>query len=594
MKRLLLVAAILLASSSAEAITLTVTSSRTSCTAPCAVFFDVIASTGMSGTTTELLNGDYVMAHVDWNFSDYAGIRNTAIGFNAMHVWELPGTYVVGVGIKDSSGATASTTVSITVSAMSGTTYYCSAAGSGSTCSFASPCDMTTCKTHVATGNTLLFKQGDSWTNVTKWQFSVTGPVLFGTYYQGSGSTAAPSLSFVSTETNPVQLDTATDVRFVGLHFIDTSNNGTTVTIGQVGTTTHTLVLRCDVDHNVTGVYASKFSDATFIVDSNIHDTSQYGIYAAAPTRMAIVGNIIKDYGIYHGTRIQGCKENGTPGTCSDGSNKANKQIFSYNVVSNSGTPFDNVQYRGDNANIVMVGNQFDNNVGIQPQNDSSLEIEQLVLLEGNFYYGPVAGTNSRGWINLQGRHIVARNNVCSGAIACFTVSSTGLTPVGQVDEIYIYNNTAYYPQATNGSSNYDHPRLCDNQAAGTTITVCKNNIMFNAAGSSPYGASAVAAGTWSGEDYNLWYAPNGANITTPSGAHDVNANPGFLTTPVTAAAHVAIGASSPARDAGTSLPVWCDFGGATRPNSLWDMGAFEYVSTSVPGKGALSSFGGF
>ena len=82
-------------------LTLTVTPSRTSCTAPCAVFFDATGTTG-------LMNSDYVNANFSWDF-DSTGVNPTGahrrtVGFVVGHVFDAPGTYQVSVLGRDMGG----------------------------------------------------------------------------------------------------------------------------------------------------------------------------------------------------------------------------------------------------------------------------------------------------------------------------------------------------------------------------------------------------------------------------------------------------------------------------------------------------------
>ena len=104
-------------------ITPTVVASRTSCTAPCTVSFDATSTSGLSGS-------DYVGASWNWAFNDPTSPQLGTIGFVAAHVFDNPGTYTVTTRVHDLAGNAGSASTTITVSAMSGTTYYVSAAGS--------------------------------------------------------------------------------------------------------------------------------------------------------------------------------------------------------------------------------------------------------------------------------------------------------------------------------------------------------------------------------------------------------------------------------------------------------------------------------
>ena len=80
--------------------------------------------------------------------------------------------------------------------------------------------------------------------------------------------------------------------------------------------------------------------------------------------------------------------------------------------------------------------------------------------------------------------------------------------------------------------------------------------------------------------DYNLIYAPNGAPLSSPNvGAHGINnSDPKFVSTTVGAATAFRLQSSIPARNAGTSIPVYQDPADTIRPTgAAWDMGAWEY-----------------
>ena len=113
--------------SASAAIAPRIVPSCTSGVAPCAVFVDATSTGGLAGN-------DYINAHFGWNFDrdgvDPTGKHSPTRGFVAAHVYENPGTYTITLDVVDRSGATASATAKVVVSAFSGTTYYVAEGGS--------------------------------------------------------------------------------------------------------------------------------------------------------------------------------------------------------------------------------------------------------------------------------------------------------------------------------------------------------------------------------------------------------------------------------------------------------------------------------
>src|SRR5690349_20717557 len=71
----------------AAAPTIDVGASRTTCAAPCAVYFDATGTTGLAAWPLGESN-DYVNATWSWNFDDPASAHDRTIGFAVAHVFE--------------------------------------------------------------------------------------------------------------------------------------------------------------------------------------------------------------------------------------------------------------------------------------------------------------------------------------------------------------------------------------------------------------------------------------------------------------------------------------------------------------------------
>ena len=139
-----------------------ITASRTTCAAPCEVFFDATKTTGLTGD-------DFVNAGFDWNFDttkiDPAAAHQQAIGFNAGHVFEAPGTYQVSVIARDAAGHAGLSTVSITVSALSGATYYVASTGNDKNAGTTMAQPLATYSAAIAKAGpnvSVLFRRGDT------------------------------------------------------------------------------------------------------------------------------------------------------------------------------------------------------------------------------------------------------------------------------------------------------------------------------------------------------------------------------------------------------------------------------------------------
>ena len=65
-----------------------------------------------------------------WNFGDPSGEYNVLPGYNAAHIYDVPGTYTATLTLKQGS-TTSTSTLSVSVSASSQTAVYISPTGSG-------------------------------------------------------------------------------------------------------------------------------------------------------------------------------------------------------------------------------------------------------------------------------------------------------------------------------------------------------------------------------------------------------------------------------------------------------------------------------
>ena len=555
-------------------ITLTVNATRTSCAAPCAVFFDATSTVG-------LMAGDYVGASFSWDFDstsvDPTGAHEQAIGFGVGHVFDKPGTYQVGVRARDLAGHAGSATIPITVTAMTGATYYVASSGDDKNAGTTMAQPLKTFATALGKAGSqvsVLFRRGDTFAApASASQFSVTGPALIGAYTDpSSSSTAAPIIMAAASggTTSMMPVMASQDLRLVDLHFVSAgASNGIVITGSP-----NTLLERVEVEGLGQGnstvqlgevLYTEMASDGTFFVDCHIHNFMGSGFYGANVRHLAIIGTTIDGFGGgEHGIRVQG-------GNFSF--------IASNTIVSNdTSSALSGITIRGDDTNIVVANNRSNRLIEFTPQNTQSVEHVIHGLADGNvindnrttdFYFYAMGVT---------AQHIVIRNSIFMNAPVGVGVDSMPQLPANFVDQIYIYNNTDYFFPA---SYSPDNGANLAEQLGTTGNLVVENNIFAHGLTLTNQQMAFISKdgkGTVT-EDHNLGFGPNGKGTWTPgTGAGDIVGNPMFVSTDITSANAFQLGAGSAALDVGASLPVFQDFAGNPRPSGAgYDIGAFEF-----------------
>lgn len=84
------------------------------------------------GLNSALGNGTKLTARYEWDFGDPGGDYNTLVGWNAAHTYTQPGAYLLTLRIVNESGAQATATAAVTVTADTRTKIYVSPDGSDS------------------------------------------------------------------------------------------------------------------------------------------------------------------------------------------------------------------------------------------------------------------------------------------------------------------------------------------------------------------------------------------------------------------------------------------------------------------------------
>ncbi len=570
-------------------VALTVNASRTTCAAPCAVFFDATATTGLQ-------NGDYVGAHFNWDFDstnvDPGNVHRSTIGFLSAHVFDVPGTYQVSVRVRDLAGHAGTTTVPITVAALTGSTFYVSSSKGNDSNSgtMAQPFKtMAAAVKHLAAQTTLLLKRGDTFDLGTATLYlPTTTPYLIGAYTDPSSTSSQAPILTSSVPTSGfgsfISIQGVKDIRLVGLHLV--ASAGAFAGIFMTGTQ-HILSEGLEVEGigEPSGTGANTFqmgssTDGTFIVDSHLHDFHGYGVYGDRSTHFAVIGTTIEKFnGGDHGIRIQGGNV-GTPGFAND-SYVAENMI---NPDPQSDASFDTTAFRGDDTNVVEVDNKMQRVISFTPQNDSQLEHVSNVLVEGNVLSDSTVPANTYyNAISIRAQHVVVRNNVIWNPAVAVEVAGHPLLPASFVDQISIYNNTVFVLPPSGvptGSAIYFLTH------SGTTGNVTLENNIFSEGMTSSASSYIMSDGMGTEtEDHNLGFAPNvsGSWKGAPTGTGDVVADPLFVSTDISNSQALRLSPGSPAVDVGTPTAAYQDLTGLVRPQGAgWDMGAFELVPSSA------------
>lgn len=584
---------LLVAARAEAAISLAVVTSRTSCTAPCAVFFTTIATTGLSNSN------DYVNAHWSWDFDStvqHAGeLHRNTVGSVVAHVYDNPGSYTVAMSVKDTSGATASTTIGITVSAMSGTSFYASSSGSGTTCSIPSPCSYATAMTHLTTNNSVLLRNGDTFavTSTQSWT-SITGPALIGGYSDpGSPSAVAPIISSNVTYASgnyTAVVDSSTDLRIQGVHIVSSAH--AQLGFSVIGTT-DMLFERLEQEgigsngSDGDNMLIEDISNRTFVVDSHIHDFYGLGIYGDRTHRVAVIGTTIDIYGgADHGMRFQG--SNDQPG------NNTGATQFTYIAeITMAPTPgggaFDTFTMRGNDTDIVVTGCHLYATVSFVPQNSMYIESVGFALVDGNFIdtISQQTGSVSETGIDIRAAHVTVRNNIINNTTSSINVQGPTLLALGYVTEIYINNNTAYNSAASLPSG--FHSNFVGRSATSGTMFTENDIVSLASTSNSSLFLETDGQGTVT-SDHNLFYVSATTIASPAAGTSPVRTDPQFISI---GGNDFSIPTTSPAKDAGTSVAVWTDYLGIARPqNSLWDIGAYEFYVAPSTGPAPNHSYG--
>lgn len=588
-------------SSSPGRIALSLVPARTSGVAPLAVFFDASATTDAGITTRPFHDLEYT-----WNFGDssagtwangaWPGVssKNSATGPVAAHVFETPGTYTVSVTAFDGTH-TATTNTTITVqdpnTVFAGTNTICvgaatsPVAGAGGCPAGADvahePRFAAAINSYARPGKRVLFKRGDKFDATSSALINSTGPGIVGAF----GAGAAPVVQTKGSGFDPfLVLSSSTTQKIKDWRIMDLAFDGLSKPIWGIsagGGMNQVTILRVKVQNvnsgfnfgdsiltwwNAHGHSGHTLWDQLAIVDSSVrHVFGGHGGCASyiSAERFSFLGNVLDDSSeAEHILRLpqvyRGVISNNTLSHPA-----ASKHVVKLHgpTWENGKPPVDLLGTNGYSEKIVISENQLINGapntavdwtVSIAPQNAQSDERVRNLIIERNWFDG--TNSNQQIALILSATEATVRNNICTlpGSNTCIAFYQRGIEPAPA--NMRVYNNTMY----SSSTGSFTGVTI---DSASTNVTV-RNNL-----GSAPSASSrAMIAGTGASgliQSGNLLNnSPSALFVNTmPKNPEDFRLKSG----------------TNPARDTGTSVPVFSDFFRTLRPQgSRIDIGAAE------------------
>jgi hypothetical protein len=582
----LLVAGLTAASPLFGAITANIAATRTSGVAPLAVHFDASATT--STTTTRPFHD----CHYEWNYGDpSSGVwatngksKNRDVSPMGGHVFETPGEYTVTLTAKDSSGATDTKTVVITVDdpdeVFAGTKTICISTTSDFTGAPTGALQVTTTAwatiaSHLGTGKRVLLKRGQAWAlSSTTQNMTFAGPGILGAF----GSGARPILRFTSgNDGNAFALGSSqapgqfNDFRFMDLD-IDGAGYARRFIIGN-GTVNNITILRIRMNRGSNFIsisastldYNNRNGNPGHVLHSGmaVVETEYERLISGQGSN---IGMLIGQKTLFLGNRWN----DATGGEHVLRIPAIKRALLAHNRLSNAAPTKHLIKLHAPSAGasyvtsaerksnlFVIADNYFSSEqndwlLTSGPQNTSNNELVTDVILERNT---AVFGTTPSLAFRIIGSEHTVRNNVFILSANPNGGSAVEVTEYGTIaptpNNNRIYNNSAFH-----ASSAFTFLRI-GSQAANTTV---RNNLIHRGSGS---GNPTMISGSGT----NLQQSNNLSTAT-----------PGWISATPATASDFALAEGSIAINAGATIPVLDDFKHAVRPNNtVWDIGAFEF-----------------
>jgi len=426
-----------------------VSASRVKGVAPLAVSFDTTASPAFA-------DGSYIDATCQWNFdADKINPQDkypTGNGFVAAHVFEKPGTYRVLVKINALSGETSTETLSVTVDAFSGTSYYVASNGSDTNSGTTITAPLKTfnkAMTKAGPNVRILFRKGDTFHTPGYTDLSYkNGPLLITSYSDPAApSSVNPVIFSDAVDSDWTTLNIGPDCRVFDMTF---SSGGSTSKgpgegvpgshrypggVGFGGLASNSLIFR--VKYQSLGSFCLIASGINNIQqECELNDIGNGGWSTDGGTYglndgSAIIGNWehnVNPDNHQHAFRLQG-------GT---------RFYIAYNILDDQYANFDALTIRGNDDRVVIYKNTVMGMLSITPQNRSGTpeEHQHHVLVDSNLFIGRAeAGYNNGVAVMLNSaQYVVVRNNIIYNYTQGFSIEAN--SSWGNTGHVKILNNT--------------------------------------------------------------------------------------------------------------------------------------------------------
>lgn len=586
------------------AITTVASASRSSGTAPCAIFFDATATTTTLGIDTFsdiLYLWNFGDGEIAWTYGTHASdnSKNRARGAVAAHVYESAGSFVAKVTpIHVSSGgalhvgATVSLTTVVTAAdtTYSGANTICVANGAapvpgvngvpiGATC--VGSITTVTAALSAAGINTgsgaankrLLFKRGDTF-NVTADDYIRKSGGIIGAF----GSGANPVIQFTSNN-RAFYLLSADHWSFMDLDFIGSGGFRHMIVGTNDASGSNILMLRLTATATAG---AEPGGTGIFMVDCNLHElvggNGFVGFYSQMGSKIVALGNRIYDCSaIEHNIRFQGCT----------------KIVISNNTLYRAASTKHLITIRGRSnqisghietwsgvwtEHVIISDNDMDagSTLGggwithFGAQNSGADERTRSVIFERNYTRGNVASHIMTEALE----NVTIRNNLFyeefNGTYTAGTILITARSLIGMpsASDTSIYNNTIYQKS---GAHAYFEAVVVDKESGSPatvpTGTVLSNNLVYapTATGTDYAGGAPILIGSYNGATWTL--------NTNSTNSQIKNTAPGFAVPPTTFSDWKPT--TGYAINSGTYVPVFDDFYGLPRATTM-SLGAIQ------------------
>ena len=542
-----------------ENIIMTINASRTSCTAPCAVFFDTVNS--------NLDANNLINSYFDWDFDKNnadPATKKTANGFLAAHVFEKPGNYLVEVKAYNGSD-TGTSQKTITVNQDPAWIVYCvSSSGTDTSCApGAIAITAGQLSSSIGTNKKVLFKRGEVFSYISLTISNLQGPAIIGAY--GTGS--KPVLDFSSTSADLFRLSAVKDLviqdiklksvggtanGFVAYQFPESNPNSFDILIKNV-----------EVEGTGNAAFIISAAQGLFVYNSSAYNINKYGVYGNGKSFALMNSSIDVIGGGEHIVRTQG----------------GYKSYINGNKFTAINTKT-GIEIRGNNSYAVVSDNYLNKLIGVNPQNDALKEYIENVTIERNLRVPEFSGdTNfTQGYaINIRAKNVAVRNNLFYNKPIVISVGDHPL--VGESANVSVYGNTQYL----SGSSTTNFvqgPFYTDGSLDRVLGLVVKNNLIYSTNDGQLSGLVVRMSIEGVDASNNIIYYSIinfGKSCLDPSGGTTC-LDPQFLSTDPTSNNFLKPGTSSPVINAGIKFRGFLrDYIGDTRPKGIQvDIGAYE------------------